>query len=108
SSGPVIVVRNPARKPGQDGGLVRLDKMGGLSSQLFLGFNLTRASNFQAKRPISTFGNAFPQTTNMAATSTRLIAANPSNQQVLLYDIGRDLSAPVPMTPLDFLQLPVE
>jgi len=109
SSGPVFVVRNPVRKFGQDAGLVRLDKVGGLISQIFLGFNVKRPTNFQAHRPLQTFGNAFQGTANMAATGTRLIAANPSNLQVMLYDIsGSNASAPQPMTPLDFTELPIE
>ncbi len=76
---------------------------------IFLGFNVTRATNFLAQKPILTYGNAFPNTANIAATSTRLIAANPSSQSLMLYDIsGSHASAPLPMTPLEFPQLPAE
>ena len=108
-NGPVIVVRNPVRPITQDAGLARLDKMGGSASQLFLGFAVKRASNFLAQRPVFTFGNAFENTSNMAATSTRLIAANPSSSEVLLYDIsGPNAASPLAMPPLSFSQLPVE
>jgi uncharacterized protein (TIGR03437 family) len=110
ASGPVIVVRNPARPISQDAGLARLDKMGGSASQLFLDFAVRPSSKFVARRPMTTFGNPFQHSTNLAATATRLVAANPSSFEVLLFDIsGTNAATPLSLSPVTFSNsLPVE
>jgi|GEM_PF-1796776 len=88
-SGPVIVVRNPARSLNQDAGLARLDAVGGAASSLFLNFAVTPAANYVATAAIFTPGAPYYEVSNsIAATPTRLVASNSSSNQVLLYDIS--------------------
>ncbi len=106
-SGPVIVVRNPKYGLHIDAGITLLDTLGGVPSALFLNFQVRPAPNFMALDAILTNGYPFSHTNSLAATSSRLVAANPGSGEVLIYDIsGTNAAAPQLLASLSFTNQP--